>query len=308
MPKPIIAAIDPRHEDVAPAALGALLSRLTGAPLTLAGAFAVDLSVDNLYPEYARLLGLVAERAVQNVATLADAAGVPTTTTIVRTGDSPARALNRLATDTDAKLLVIGSSRRGPIGRVLPSAVTDRVLRGARCPVAVAPVGFTFEDAVASPGLIGVAFTDTPDGHAALAMARALAAPARARVRVLTVAEPPELLLTGPLDGEALEDARRARRTAAEAVLRQGIEALPEKLSAGGEILSGRPADALAAASRDLGLLVCGSRGFGPVRTLLLGGTAHALARLAACPLLVVPRAPDNAVSSDRTDRQMVAV
>ena len=31
-------------------------------------------------------------------------------------------------------------------------------------------------------------------------------------------------------------------------------------------------------------------------------------ATLAACPLLVVPRAPDNAVGSDRTDRQMVAV
>ena len=108
---------------------------------------------------------------------------------------------SRAAEETDAKLLVIGSSARGPIGRVLPSAVTDRLLHGAPCPVAVAPVGFTFEDAAAGPGLIGVAFTDTPDGHAALAMARALAGRARARVRVLTVAPPLDLLVTGPLDG-----------------------------------------------------------------------------------------------------------
>ena len=307
MPKPIIAAVDPRHEDVAPAALGALLSRLTGAPLTLAAAYPVELSVDNVYPEYARALGLEADRAVQRVAALAEAAGVPATATAIRTGGSPARALHGLAEDSDAKLLVIGSSRRGPIGRVLASAVTDRLLRGAPCPVAVAPVGFTFEDANASPGVIGVAFTDTPDGHAALATARALAAPARARVRVLTVAEPLDMLVTGSLDASMLEDVRRARHTAAEAVLRRGIEALPENLSAGGQILSGRPADALAAASEGLGLLVCGSRGYGPVRTLLLGGTAHALVRKAACPVLVVPRAPDDGVDGDRADDRTVA-
>jgi nucleotide-binding universal stress UspA family protein len=34
---------------------------------------------------------------------------------------------------------------------------------------------------------------------------------------------------------------------------------------------------------------VCGSRGHGPLHTLLLGGTSHALVRRAACPVLVVP-------------------
>jgi hypothetical protein len=48
MSKPIIAAVDPRQDDVAPAALAALLCRLTGAPLIVAAAYPVDLSVDNL--------------------------------------------------------------------------------------------------------------------------------------------------------------------------------------------------------------------------------------------------------------------
>jgi nucleotide-binding universal stress UspA family protein len=166
---------------------------------------------------------------------------------------------------------------------VLPSAVTDRLLHRAPCPVAVAPVGFSFADADAAPRLIGVAFTDTPDGHAALAMALALAGPARAGVRVLTVADP-------------LVDGRTGR--VAKAVLRRGIDALPSARSAGGEILSGQPADALAAASGAFGLLVCGARGYGPVRTVVLGATSHSLVRKAACPVLVVPPAAQHYAAS----------
>ena len=190
----------------------------------------------------------------------------------------------------EASLVVLGSSRRGHVGRVLPGAVTDRLLHGAPCPVAVAPVGFSFEDAdERAAALIGVAFTDTPDGHAALARGCTLAARARGLVRVLTVSEPVDPLIAGGLDAGALEVVRSARDDAAATVLRRGLDAVSVGRSAGGEILTGQPADALAAASADLDLLVCGSRGYGPLRTLLLGGTSHALVRKAACPVLVVP-------------------
>jgi nucleotide-binding universal stress UspA family protein len=86
-----------------------------------------------------------------------------------------------------------------------------------------------------------------------------------------------------------VQDVRGARDAAAEATLRRGLDAVSPGRSAGGEILSGDPAEALAAASADVGLLVCGSRGYGPIRTLVLGGTSHALVRKAACPVLVVP-------------------
>jgi nucleotide-binding universal stress UspA family protein len=308
MSKPIIAAVDPRREDVAPAALGAMLARLTGAPLVLAASYPVDLSVDNLHPEYARTLRLETERALHRVAAAIEAAGVPVTTTVVAADGSPARALHEYAEDADAKFLVIGSSARGQLGRVLPSAITDRLLHGAPCPVAVAPVGYTFADVSAGPTLIGVAFTDTPDGHAALAMARALAGPARAGVHVMTVAEPLDVLVTGSLDGSALEDVRRARHEVASAVLRRGTDGVPESRLAGGEILSGRPAAALATASEGLGLLVCGSRGYGPLRTLLLGGTSHALVRKASCPVLVVPPgATENDASRDPAGGETVA-
>jgi len=54
MSKPIIAAVDPLREDIAPAALGLLLARLTAAPLVLAAAYSVDRYADSLYPEDAR--------------------------------------------------------------------------------------------------------------------------------------------------------------------------------------------------------------------------------------------------------------
>jgi nucleotide-binding universal stress UspA family protein len=308
MSKPIIAAVDPRREDVAPAALGVLLARLTGAPLVIASTYSVDLAVDNLHPEYARTMRLDTERALRPVAAAAEAAGVPVRTTAVPADDSPARALHEFAEDADAKLLVIGSSARGPLGRLLPGAVTDRLLHGAPCPVAVAPIGYTFADVAADPALIGVAFTDTPNGHAALAMTRELATRARARVRVLTVAPPLDLLVTGSLTDSLLEDVRRARHEAAAAVVRIGTDVLPDDRFADGQILSGRPADALAAASEDLGLLVCGSRGYGPLRTLLLGGTSHALVRKAACPVLVVPPgSSEHAVSGDPSSGRTVA-
>jgi nucleotide-binding universal stress UspA family protein len=46
----------------------------------------------------------------------------------------------------------------------------------------------------------------------------------------------------------------------------------------------------LSARSRDVDLLVCGSRGYGLLRHVLLGGVSGELLRHAECPLLVVPR------------------
>ena len=42
--------------------------------------------------------------------------------------------------------------------------------------------------------------------------------------------------------------------------------------------------------SENLDLLVCGSRGYGPVRAVLLGGVSRRLTAEAQCPVIVVPR------------------
>jgi nucleotide-binding universal stress UspA family protein len=285
---PIIAAVDPRREDVAPAALGLLLARALDAPLVLAAAYPLDLAIDNLYPEYARALGRDASYALERVATALAATDVELSTTALEVSGSPARALHELAVAAGAQLLVIGSSDRGAAGRGFPGAVTDRLLHGAPCPVAVAPAGYSLADADRLR-LIGAAFTDTPDGAAALEFASQLAGAAHALVRVLSVTEPPEPLIAGTVDAIALDAVREANEARTRSELQRAIDRLPTARSAGGEMLSGAAAGALAAASADLDLLVCGSRGYGPLRTLLLGGTSHTLVRRASCPVLVVP-------------------
>ena len=52
----------------------------------------------------------------------------------------------------------------------------------------------------------------------------------------------------------------------------------------------GDPFVELASASHDLDLLVCGSRGRGPLRAVLLGSVAERLLRGAGCPVVIVPR------------------
>jgi nucleotide-binding universal stress UspA family protein len=298
MPKPVIAAVDPRHEDVAPAALGALLARLLGRPLLLVSLYPLDLSIDNLIPEYAEELRRRAQAAAESVAATVRAdVGVDVDTRAVDAVGSPSAALHRLAAEEDASALVLGSSCRGALGRVMPSAVTDRLLDGAPCPVAIAPVGYSTAEAARGLHSIAVAFTDTPDGHAALAAADALAGAAHASERVLVVGEPVPALASGFLTGAQLETAREALAGAAEASGQTALATIAHARGAEAQVLSGPVADELANASAGRDLLVCGSRGHGPLRTLVLGGVSHALVRKALCPVLVVPLGTSLAVN-----------
>ena len=67
---------------------------------------------------------------------------------------------------------------------------------------------------------------------------------------------------------------------------------LPEGMHATVHVTGGDPVDVLEQASRTVDLLVCGSRGRGPLRTIVLGGVSGRLAHRAASPLIVLPRTP----------------
>ena len=59
-------------------------------------------------------------------------------------------------------------------------------------------------------------------------------------------------------------------------------------MTADEELLEGDVVDELAALDEhEVDLLVCGSRGYGPVRRVLLGGVLRRLIRRAACPVVV---------------------
>ena len=52
----------------------------------------------------------------------------------------------------------------------------------------------------------------------------------------------------------------------------------------------GNPAHVLADASEGLDLLFMGSRGYGPMHAVMVGGVSGRLVREAACPVIVFPR------------------
>jgi nucleotide-binding universal stress UspA family protein len=77
----------------------------------------------------------------------------------------------------------------------------------------------------------------------------------------------------------------QAKRT-----LDRAIDSVPTGVAVEHRLLTGSPADVIAAATADRDLLIVGSRGYGPLRRTLLGGVSAGLARTAECPLLVLSR------------------
>jgi nucleotide-binding universal stress UspA family protein len=203
---------------------------------------------------------------------------------------SESRGLHELAEREQAEVVVVGSTHRGPLGRTYPGSTGDRLLQGSAWPVAVAPRGLR-EDPPPALRTIAVAFLDTPEAHEALDFAAALAQRSGARLRLLSVL-PSRAEVFAPVVGRDAEAAFASRaREVFQAALDHALAGLGGRVEATGELLEGDVVDALATLDRrDADLLVCGSRGYGPIRRVLLGGVSSRLLRRAACPLLVVPR------------------
>jgi nucleotide-binding universal stress UspA family protein len=204
---------------------------------------------------------------------------------------SPASGLQGVAERKGAAMLVIGSSHRSRIGRTLIGGTGERLLSGAPVPVAVAPAGYAASGK--HIGVVGCAFDGSPESHEALAWSSDLARTAEAHVHVLSVFEPTlpaTLALGGGLSTAQVNDVLRAQL---KQELEQATSALRSNTEVEASLLEGDAAPALAEVSADLDLLVVGSRGYGPLRAVLLGSVSTALVRSAQAPLVVIPRSAD---------------
>jgi nucleotide-binding universal stress UspA family protein len=208
---------------------------------------------------------------------------------------SAARALHEAAEREDAGLVVVGSSRRSDAGRVMPGSTAERLLHGSPCPVAVAPRGWTPSGRVSR---VGVAYVNTEEGREALKGAHALARRAGATLTVFTVVRhresmhletEPSLLGQGQI-GKSLDTVEGEHRVEAEKELRQVVSALGDDVPIEVDALLGDPADVIVDVTGNLDLLVCGSRGYGPMRAVLLGSVSRHVIAAASCPVIVLPR------------------
>jgi nucleotide-binding universal stress UspA family protein len=195
---------------------------------------------------------------------------------------SVGRGLHELVSDLGADLLVVGSSRRGRLGRVLLGDETEEALNGAPCAVAIAPGGYARR--ARRIAKIGIGYDGSPESEHALGVARALAAQLGASLAAFqAVLIPVTVSVAGgtPIlyeeTGERLQEAREQIKAAC-----------PE---AEVHATFGVPSEELALFSGSVDLLVVGSRGYGPLGRLVHGSTERVLARSTRCPLLVLPRA-----------------
>jgi nucleotide-binding universal stress UspA family protein len=197
----------------------------------------------------------------------------------------PARALQDEAERRDADLIVVGSSHRGAIGRVLLGDVSRAVLHGAPCPVAVAPHGQ--RDTALEVRTVGAGVDDSPAARAAAGLAATLAADAGAQLRLVAVFQQPVPFSPAyAYSFDWVEEAAEQRRAATE--LLEGIAAgLP--VAASTEAVEGSPTQELEKLSHEVDLLVLGSRGWGAVRRVVLGSTADRVMHAAGCPVLLAP-------------------
>lgn len=191
---------------------------------------------------------------------------------------SVGRGLHDLCDQADADLLVVGSSRRGTVERLLGGDDAQAAVNGAPCAVAVVPDDWTQP---ASLGVVGVGYDGSPESQQAIRVAREIAAKTGAKLSAFEAVSSP----TKPFHAPSLPLSDATEELVAKACGR--IEALGGIEPHAGW---GAPADQLARYSGSVDLLVVGSRGYGPVGRLVHGSTSFRLAHSARCPLLVLSR------------------
>jgi nucleotide-binding universal stress UspA family protein len=278
MSGPIVVACDPVRPEGAPVEFAlAVAHRRDARVVAVACVGVVDVA-----GRLAEPLELAA--ADETLARLREELGVDTRLLV---DGSPAHAVHRLAADERAELIVVGRTHRGPVGRVVPGSTAEQLVHGSPCAVALVPGDWADRPLKA----VAVGFVDTPEGRSALVTADGIARTAGAALRVVSVVHGTPSAETLNLRGEPLEStpARRARRRAeAEAALHTAVESLAP--SGEPELHSDDAADVLTRVSEHVDLVVCGSRGYGPLLGVVLGSVSRRLLDHARCPVLVVPR------------------
>jgi nucleotide-binding universal stress UspA family protein len=212
----------------------------------------------------------------------------------VRVASSIPTGLLDVAADVDASALVLGSSGKGPLGRISFGSVTDRLAHSAPLPVVLAPRGYRHPPgsrirrvSIGLGGSAGVA-------HVAAVGAR-VAQSAGASLRAVSFAVRPPKRIFGSVE-ESADDLvidQWVDRTSR--ALRAGLgdedSALAERLTrtlvVGGGVSWGK---AIADVDwRDGDLLVIGPSSSAPAARLFLGSRASKIVRSAPVPVFMLP-------------------
>ena len=203
-------------------------------------------------------------------------------------------AAELIAQSADAGLVVVGRRARGAVESAVLGSVSFAVAMHARCPVVVVQEGADWHP-VSGGRAVVVGIDGSRAAQGALALATQFARAWAARLHVVSAwqvaaGEPWSDMYGAAPDLAAVRDA--AAETAGQHVAGalERLRADSPDLEAWGEAVEGAAVDVLVRASRDAGLVVVGSRGYGGFAGMMLGSVSHAVLRRAHSPVAVVRR------------------
>jgi nucleotide-binding universal stress UspA family protein len=293
---PIVVGFDARSTGADALALARAFGRVTGARLIVVAVHPASAAIGSgkVDAEWIADRHRAAEGMLERARDLMGGDG--TAEFRVVASSSAAHGLHDVVEEIGAGLIVVGSHHAAPESRMFAGGTAERLLSGSStCPVAVAPSGLRDRPRL-EIGRIGVAYIEEPEARTALTTATALAHAVLAcgrpaELRLYTVVAAPADVLPLPLGRDAeqafLEKARSYYRVA----LNEAVQRLPAGVRTSGQLLAGDVVEMLAdLGDADVDVLYCGSRGYGPVRRVLLGGVSARLVRRARSPVVVVPR------------------
>jgi len=212
-------------------------------------------------------------------------AGVPGATFAGVADGSPARALHRAASDADAGLIVLGATHRTGRRRVVPGTTADAVIHAAPCAIAIAPTGYADAAESRAFGLVTGAVDGGDETERVARVAARIARRAGGSLRLVMVVDVP--FSHGPEFTSTLGygSLKPEVREAAEKTLERGVTAAGAGVEIETRIGEGPVADGIARESEGSDLLVIGSRGYGPLRRVVLGSSTGKILEAVTCPV-----------------------
>lgn len=201
---------------------------------------------------------------------------------------SPAHGLHRVVERESAGIAVVGRTHRDGVARAVLGTTAGRLLHGSPCPVAIAPPRWRSREG----GLrrIGAGFDGSAESALALQVAADLANRTSTTLDAVTVFERPTPIDPSYAMTQGYTDQMAALRTSLEHRLARALEVLPGQAQARPMVIEGHASETLVGHSAGTDLLVVGSRGYGPLRSVVVGDVATKLATHAESALMVVPR------------------
>ena len=289
----IIAAFSSSRQGTAPLNLAAQISRWTGDKVVAAAVVERPWPAkgDPIEEEYLRYVTSQASHAIDRVVSLLP--GDLDIPTVVHQSTSIPTGLIELVAAHDARLVVVGSSSSGLLGRVSLGSVTERLVHTAAVPVAIAPRGYPLGPEPIRR--LTAAYGGEADINGLIAATAELATQWPVQLRIVSFTVRPVTMFSGSIEpsAEDLVIQQWARRTS-EDIGKQLNDVRANISVPDVEVVIGSGHDwreAVESVSWEAGdMLLLGSGAAGQAAHVFLGSAASKILRHAPVPVMIVPR------------------